>query len=135
MIGPEEILSEHGLSRTQCRVDILSIILSANAAVSDTHLRDELRGWYDRVTLFRTLRTFVQRGVLHCIPVDGGDVRYALSGQDHALSGAHVHFHCSSCTNVFCMSGVNLPKPMLPEGFSVNNCEVIVNGVCKECAS
>jgi Fur family transcriptional regulator, ferric uptake regulator len=134
MINPEKILAIHGLSRTQCRVDLLQILLDTGSAISDTKIRNELKGSYDRATLFRTLRTFLEKGVMHSIAVDGQDMRYALSEHEYSENDTHVHFHCKKCANVYCMKDVNLSKPMLPKGFMVNECEVIVNGICKECA-
>lgn len=62
---------------------------------------------FDRVTVYRTLNSFVEKGIAH--KVDPGDRVFRFSLTDHAHCSEHKHDHehphlvCDSCGSVQCM--------------------------------
>ena len=91
---------------------------------------------FDRVTVYRTLQTFVEKGIIHTIPTTDNSVRYALC-KDDCTEGHHqdnhIHFVCLKCGSTLCMADVTIPEVKLPKGFTLGETEVVVKGICKDC--
>jgi Fur family ferric uptake transcriptional regulator len=91
---------------------------------------------FDRVTIYRTLQTFVDKGIIHTIPTADNSIMYALcketcsEGHHH---DDHVHFLCEECGTTYCLDNVTIPQVTIPKGFSVHQTNVLVNGICKNC--
>ena len=92
---------------------------------------------FDRVTVYRTLQTFMDKGIIHTIPTNDNSIKYALC-KDNCEQGHHhddhVHFICSTCGTTTCLEEIHVPEIKLPRGYKTNQTEVIVSGVCKECS-
>ncbi|MEL7146965.1 MAG: transcriptional repressor [Bacteroidota bacterium] len=130
----KKILKQHSLRVTDCRMDVLSFFSSREHALSSRDLEVSLPD-YDRVTLFRTLNSFVDKGLLHRIPAESGAANYALCHEhchpgDH--SHDHVHFTCDSCGQVECIESARVPTIELP-GYQVREFNYLVSGTCKTC--
>ena len=132
--GLKNILKKHKLRVTDCRMDVLELFLKNDHALTSKDLENELTG-YDRVTLYRTLNSFMEKGVLHKIPNDNGYASYGVChntcGPDHHQHN-HVHFKCSDCGTIECISDQDVPKIQL-DGYIINEINYLVNGVCKSC--
>jgi Fur family ferric uptake transcriptional regulator len=93
---------------------------------------------FDRVTVYRTLQTFVDKGIIHTIPTADNSIRYALC-KDECSEGHHhdhhIHFICNHCSKTYCLDDVVTPEIRLPKGYSAGHTEVVVEGVCKDCNS
>lgn len=129
------LLEENNLSRTPCRVEVLKTLLQSGSALSESEIRDKLGYNYDRTTVYRTLRNFLSQNVIHSISLEGGEVRYALTpshDKPHS-SSHHVHFYCSNCTGVYCISHEVFETPGLPDGFDALSYDLLVHGKCKNC--
>ncbi|GIV38828.1 MAG: hypothetical protein KatS3mg033_0628 [Thermonema sp.] len=75
-----QILASRRLRRTAAREQVLLCFLSSDFALSQHDLEEALPS-FDRVTLYRTLKTFTEEGIVHKIPDDSGIPRYALCQQ------------------------------------------------------
>ncbi|WP_255397182.1 Fur family transcriptional regulator [Reichenbachiella sp. 5M10] len=130
------MLKDHGLRVTDCRLDVLSIFKASKHALTSRHLEDELTG-YDRVTLFRTLNSFIENGVVHKIPDDSGIARYGICDEQCAPKDHHhdhVHFKCTDCGHVDCLPNYSVPHMDIP-GYLIHETKMIMNGLCKSCYS
>lgn len=90
----------------------------------------------DRITLYRTLKSFEEKGIIHKVIDVNNVTKYALcvdECSEHHHHDHHVHFHCDDCGNTFCLEGVNIPKISLPEGYKVTNKSMMINGKCVQC--
>lgn len=134
--GRKEILKKHGMRITDCRLDVLDLFINQHRALSQKDLEEKLSA-YDRVTLYRTLHSFIDSGVLHKIPNDNGIASYGIcfdtcSPEEHQHD--HVHFKCTSCGQLECIEeSLELPIFHLPDRYQVNAIDVIVNGLCGTC--
>jgi Fur family ferric uptake transcriptional regulator len=45
----------------------------------------------------------------------------------------HVHFICDQCGKTICLDDVTIPQVKLPKGFTPNNAEMVVSGICSDC--
>lgn len=130
-----ELLRRSNLSITESRKKILSLFLQTPDALAHGDIEKKAGEKFDRVTIYRTLQTFVEKGIIHSIPTSDNSVKYALCkgcGEGHHHDD-HVHFICSNCGKTICMDNVVSPKIDLPEGYVADNVQVVINGVCKDC--
>jgi Fe2+/Zn2+ uptake regulation proteins len=130
------ILKHAQLSITENRAKILELFVGAQSALSHADIENKLGRHLDRVTIYRTLQTFVEKGIVHTIPTIDNAVLYALCKND--CSGGHhhdnhVHFICDKCSTTYCLDNVTIPEVHLPEGFTKKQIDVLVSGICKNC--
>jgi Fur family ferric uptake transcriptional regulator len=128
----QDILHHHKLKRTSCREGILEVVMNADQALSEREIRTRLAGNYDRTTFYRSFKTLVDHRILHKIVVDNQLIKYAL---DNLVSHscAHAHFYCNKCNKVKCMETIPIKKYHLPDGYSDDETEVIIKGICVNC--
>lgn len=133
-----EILKRNQLSITESRTRILELFQESGNALSHSIIEQETRKEFDRVTIYRTLQTFVEKGIIHTIPTADNSVLYALC-KDDCTQGHHhdnhVHFICDRCNTTYCLEHVYIPEVKLPKDFLQTQTDLIVSGVCKNCNS
>lgn len=130
----KKLLRGHALRVTDSRIDVLEKFYRSDHALSFKDLEEEFED-YDRVTLYRTLNSFIKNGILHKIPSDDGFASYGLCTaecDEVSHNHDHVHFKCTVCGHIECFPKHHIPKISLP-GYRVNEHNLIVNGVCKAC--
>src|SRR4051812_7239104 len=132
-----DILRRKHLSVTDSRKKILSLFLSTLDALAHGDIEKKAGEKFDRVTVYRTLQTFVEKGIIHTIPTIDNSVRYALckdctEGHHH---DEHIHFVCTNCNSTICLDDVISPKIDLPEGYVADTVQVLISGTCKKCNS
>jgi Fur family transcriptional regulator, ferric uptake regulator len=131
-----DILKRNQLSVTSSRKKILELFLANPGALSHGDIEKKAGEKFDRVTVYRTLQVFLEKGVIHSIPTADNSTRYGLCKND--CTGGHhrdnhVHFICNDCGNTICLENVAIPAVKLPNGFTPTQVEVVVSGVCKSC--
>ncbi len=131
-----ELLKRHGLSVTESRSRILEMFLREPGALSHALIEKKNSAGIDRVTIYRTLQTFTDSGLIHTIPTADNAVLYALC-RDACTAGAHhdehVHFICERCRHTTCLEHTEVPRIELPEGFRAGSVAVVINGTCNAC--
>lgn len=129
-------LKRNGLSITDTRSSILSLFQDANGALSHSDIEKKAGNKFDRVTIYRTLQTFVEKGIIHTIPTADNSIKYALC-KDNCSEGHHhdnhIHFICDACNVTYCLDHVIIPSVQLPKGFKQKQTDVVVSGICKNC--
>ena len=129
-----EVLTGHNLKRTSCREGIIEVIMDAGKALSENEIRDLLAGNYDRTTFYRSFKTLEEHHIIHKIVVDNQLVKYAL---DNSVTHRkeHAHFYCTNCGSVLCLESVAVKQPILPDGYTSKETEVIIKGTCSICGN
>jgi len=131
-----KLLKRNSLSITGSRKKILQLFLEQTGALAHGDIEKRAGEKFDRVTVYRTLQTFVDKGIIHIIPTADNSIRYALC-KDECSEGHHhdhhVHFVCNHCGNTYCLDDVVTPDIKLPKGYTAEHVEVVVEGVCKSC--
>ena len=128
-------LKNHGLRSTLFRTLVLDIFVKSRHALSLPDIEDKLND-FDRITLYRTLKSFEEKGIIHTIPSSDNSIKYALCKEDCAEGhhhDNHVHFVCDSCSKTICLDHVHVPDIKLPKGFYPRESNMVVSGVCSEC--
>lgn len=130
------LLKRNQLSITEARKKILSLFLHEPGALAHAAIEKKTGEKIDRVTVYRTLQSFLEKGIIHAIPTSDNSIQYALCKDDCSQGhhhDNHVHFICSECRKTICMEGVDIPSVRLPSGFQPTEWQMIIKGICKDC--
>ena len=136
MKSQPDILKQSGLSVTESRKKILDLFLETDGALAHADIEKNTASAFDRVTVYRTLQTFVEKGIIHQIPTTDNSILYALckhnceQGHHH---DDHVHFICSNCDKTICLDEVTVPEVKLPKNFIKQQSAMVVTGICEDC--
>jgi len=133
----EQLLESKSINPTAMRLLVLDFLLRQSATVSLTDLEKGMHP-ADRITLYRTLKTFQEKGLVHSIDDGSGSSKYALcqsecDGEHH--HDLHVHFYCHSCKETFCLEKSVIPKVNLPSRFKAEEMSLLVKGICDTCSA
>lgn len=132
----KDILKKNHMSITDSRMQILDLFYTNEGALAHADIEKKTGDAIDRVTIYRTLQTFEEKGIIHSIPTADNSVKYALckerceEGHHH---DNHVHFICEDCGKTICLDDVLVPEVNLPKGFEPHQSNMVVNGVCDDC--
>jgi Fur family transcriptional regulator, ferric uptake regulator len=133
----EQQLAARKIKPTAMRLVVLDYFRNHDFALSLKDLESGLENT-DRVTLFRTLKTFVDHKILHTVDDGSGSVRYAVCA-DTCECGypqdIHIHFYCKICRETHCLPTVKVPAIPLPPSYSPEEANVVVKGVCARCTA
>lgn len=131
-----EILRRNRLSVTDSRRKILNLFLTNRGALAHADIEYKAGEKFDRVTVYRTLQTFVEKGIIHTIPTSDNSIKYALCKNDcfegHHYDN-HFHFVCTHCGKTECLEDFIIPAVKLPREYVADNVEIVVNGLCSGC--
>ena len=130
------LLKQYHLKVTQPRLRTLETISTKKSAISQPELEKLIGKEIDRVTLYRVLASFEEKGILHKIFDLNGTATYALCStncSEHNHHDQHVHFICRRCNSVYCMEEINLPKFNLPQGYKLETVAINALGLCDHC--
>ncbi len=130
----ESKLKDRHIRPTAMRLLVLETLQKQLAAVSLQDLEAAFEK-ADRITLFRTLKTFEEKGLIHSIEDGTGATKYALceEGCECAPEDMHVHFYCNSCEETYCLPKSKVPDVPLPERFQAAEASLLVKGLCGSC--
>ncbi|MDX1350214.1 MAG: transcriptional repressor [Putridiphycobacter sp.] len=131
----KKFLTERKIRLTDFRLSVLSVFLEHKNAIYISDIEEAL-GEHDRITLYRTIKTFINKGVIHEIVLPGDIKKLALCDlncSSEAHKHEHMHFSCTSCQEVFCL---DLPANYRPsaDGFIISSYEVVAKGICNNCS-
>ncbi len=132
----ENILEQKQINITAMRLLVLDALLQHQHAVSVNDLEKMLQP-VDRITIYRSIKTFEQRGLVHFIADGSGSDKFALCAETCGPGGhqdMHVHFLCNVCHNTLCLPKALIPPVVLPQGFYTEAYELLVKGICQSCA-
>jgi Fur family ferric uptake transcriptional regulator len=135
MDASENILTAKNIRITPAR----QLLLDHFLAHQQTHGLQDLEKAFprtDRITMYRTLKTFEENGIIHRIDNGTAEVKYALC-KEHCTPTQHLdqhpHFHCQQCKNMVCLEEVVLPTLHLPKGYVAHEMQMTIKGICRNC--
>jgi Fur family transcriptional regulator, ferric uptake regulator len=126
------------LRHTDAREAVLAEFMNGQYALAHADIEQKLAEKYDRVTIYRTLKTFVDNGLIHKVLDDVGGMKYAIckaecNTTEHQHNHDHVHFKCSACGQTTCLEQVTIPPIGLPNGYKKQEMNLLVQGICNNC--
>lgn len=131
------ILQQHGLRITAVRDKVLQLFLEAGqTALSNADIEKHFDR-LDRITLYRTLRTFEEKGLIHQVVDNSSTPKFAYCSDqcaEHEHHDDHAHFHCVKCEKTVCLEDTTLPAVTIPSGFKVEEKHMVLSGTCDACS-
>ena len=133
----EKLLVNSGLGPTRNRQRVLEMIGNNNSPLSAQQIFDTLSRTtnINRVTVYRILDLLVDKGLVARISSGGRSFAYGLAPNEN--HPAHPHFLCKTCGNLECLNPQSLSVDLQPMQRTfpglIENVEVRVDGVCKNC--
>lgn len=134
-----ELLRAHGLRRTQSRIAVLAALepVEGHLSVAEIHRRliDSSATQSqppDLATVYRTVTTLVDQGVLHALTVEGGISTYGLA------KDPHHHAVCTECGAIIEVPAQRLARALKNaiEGSSFtlsDQAGLTLHGLCPQC--
>ena len=128
-------LRDAGLRATGPRIAILAALEDDRRHPTAELLHETLVTHYPSLslsTVYATLETFLQRGLVRRIAAPSGKLRVDGTAQDHD------HAICRACSRVFDVHRDAIARPVppreLPEGLRVMNLHIEYDVLCAACA-
>ena len=129
----EHILQESGIRPTAIRLMVLREIIGYDHTFTLADMEHRMET-LDRSTLFRTLMLFVEHKLLHESDNGNGSKLFCRCECGHGHRHApHVHFTCTACNETFCIKDIDVPHISYPEGYEVEEVNIVMKGVCPRC--
>lgn len=133
----EEKLISKKIRPTAMRLLVMRKLNSQKSAITLSDL-EMLFERSDKTTLYRTLKTFQSKGIVHGIDDGTGALKYALCEEGcecQVEKDMHVHFHCTVCTETYCLPKYKVPDIPLPENYIPEEVNFVFKGICADCSS
>ena len=139
MLDLKLLLHQKGFKATPTRLGVLEALGDADAVLPLAAIERHLPDTTDRITLYRTLISLEERGIIHTVVAPDGAKQYALCNTDECTDGHHhhnhLHFICTACQRLQCLYGAHIPAVHLPKGFTAVDTSVLVSGICDKCSA
>jgi len=131
----EEKLENKKIKPTAMRMLVLQELVECKSAMSLGDLESRFER-ADKATLYRTLKTFEDKKLIHSIDDGTGSVKYALceEGCECNTEDQHIHFHCTKCGETYCLKNSKIPQVNIPSGFKASSINMVYSGTCANCA-
>ncbi|MBD0402452.1 Fur family transcriptional regulator [Flammeovirga sp. EKP202] len=130
-----ELLSNNGIRKTNFRIELLELFYKNKHGLSHRDIKEAIECMPDKVTIYRALDTFMEKGIIHKVPDINNVSRYALTKHECAETHHnHAHFICNSCHKTFCMDDIQIPEIQNAHGFKINSIKLILEGKCSDCS-
>lgn len=141
----KEILRDNGLKVTDCRLQMLELFLKDKKTITHGEIEKSMSTKHDRVTVYRTLNSFLEKNIIHKIASPDHIGKYALctvqehcndckDHKEHVHNIEHLHFVCEKCSSTTCID-MDLDKTIpLPEGFKLIQTNITLMGLCSNCS-
>lgn len=130
-----KILEQKSVRITAMRQLLLEHFVNHNTIIGLSEL-EQIFSNSDRITIYRTLKTFEDNGILHSIKGEGTEAKYALCNEHCSPShhrDHHPHFQCLKCKQVTCIESILIPAMKLPTGYSQQEVSMKIKGICPNC--
>ena len=128
--GSPEDLQER---RTRQRREIQVVFDREERPLSPREVHDLVKETLPRLglaTVYRSINRLVEEGQLVALEIPGLGTCYEIP----RTKPHHAHFLCTSCKRVFELEKEeDEPRSGLPEGFVLEDYEIILKGKCAEC--
>ncbi|HTF80108.1 MAG TPA: transcriptional repressor [Cytophagales bacterium] len=141
----KEILKDHQLKVTDCRIQMLELFHKERKTITHGEIEKSMSVKHDRVTVYRTLHSFLEKNIIHKISSPDHVSKYALctvedhchackDHTEHVHNTDHLHFVCERCMSTTCID-TDLDKLIpLPSGFKLTQANVTLSGLCSKCS-
>lgn len=118
---------------TSMRILVYDFLSHQKAALSLSEIEDGF-DFVDRITLYRTLKTFEEKGIVHSIQ-ENNTSKYKLCHDEcdeNTHKDRHLHFYCKICKQTTCKEDIVVTND-LAGNFRIDEIRFFAKGICEEC--
>ncbi len=131
----KELLKNRKLKVTTTRIDVLEHLMSYASAMPYSLLQKKLKNT-DRITLYRTIKTLIEKGLIHQAIFSQEETYYAVCSntcthQSHLHN--HIHFKCNKCLEVSC-EHLKKEISVAVKGLQISEVSINASGLCRKCS-
>ncbi|MCD4796930.1 MAG: transcriptional repressor [Candidatus Cloacimonetes bacterium] len=131
MIDFKKILKEHGIPLSLQRIKILEYLHNFKTHPTADMIYQALieeMPMLSKTTVYNTLKTFTEKGILTALSIFENEVRYEYN------TVPHIHFKCVKCNKIYDISKTyDCLKNEELEGHKVLEHHINLKGICKSC--
>jgi len=128
----KKLLEKHTVP-TSMRILVYDFLSGQSVALSLTEIEDHFYK-ADRVTIYRTLKTFEEKGIVHGIQ-ENNTTKYILCHDDcdeQTHKDWHLHFYCKICKQTTCKEDFTLPENQA-YAYRIDEIRLFAKGICEHC--
>ena len=129
----ENKLIDKNTKPTSMRILVYDFLSSQNAALSLSEIENHFDK-ADRTTIYRTLKTFEEKGIVHGIQ-ENATTKYKLCHDDcdeKTHKDRHLHFYCKLCKETTCKEDITIPEN-IQSNFRIDEVRLFAKGICEKC--
>ena len=133
----DNFLEKRKIRPTAMRILTFKYLLGQEVATSLTDI-EQAFDKSERTTLYRTLKTFEENGLVHKIDDGSGVTKFALCEENcncDVETDLHLHFHCNNCKETVCLTNHKIPHISLPDAYTAEDVNLVVKGICDKCSA
>ena len=133
-------LKKHRAYVTQTRIAVLRVLSQTRGSISVSRIRKLSPVALDRVSIYRTLQLFLEKGLILIVPNSRGNPHYILTDflkmtSANSLENQLVYFICKTCGHTELIEQGDSLIVKRPANHQVNNCYIVLEGICNRCIS
>lgn len=129
----EKKLLNKNTKPTSMRILVYDFLSSQEVALSLSEIENHFEN-ADRTTIYRTLKTFEEKGIVHSIQ-ENNTSRYKLCKKncdDKKHKDWHLHFYCKICKQTTCKEHISFDK-QIADNFRIDEIRLFAKGICENC--
>lgn len=129
----EKKLLEKNTNPTSMRILVYDFLEQQQTAVSLTEI-ENCFDKADRITIYRTLKTFEDKGIVHGIQ-ENNTTKYMLCHDgcsENTHKDRHLHFYCKVCKQTTCKEDFLIPDNKTQE-YRIDEIRFFAKGICENC--
>lgn len=130
----KDLLRSRELKATVPRLNLLLTMQEYESAMPYSAIQKSMKS-IDRVTLYRTLESLKEQGIIHKAFQENNETYYAICDNKcgkHQHHHDHIHFKCEQCKSVTCEQSTRALKISIPN-YEINKISIHIEGICKLC--
>ena len=130
-------LREHQVHLTQNRIAVFKLLTESKTALSVCTIMNQSESILDRISVYRALKYFLQKGLVEIVPNNKGNSRYIIASSNNVNAKSRdekcAYFICSTCQHTeIILAPVNIKIELLTKNH-INKCSLILEGICGNC--
>lgn len=128
----KKLLKKH-TAPTSMRILVYDFLSGQSVALSLTDIENHFYK-ADRVTIYRTLKTFEEKGIVHSIQ-ENNTTKFILcdDGCDEQMhKDGHLHFYCKICKQTTCKEDFTIPESQV-HAYRIDEIRLFAKGICEHC--
>ena len=129
----ENRLIDKNTKPTSMRILVYDFLTNQKSALSLSEVENHFEN-ADRITIYRTLKTFEEKGIVHSIQ-ENNTTKYKLCDDgcnENTHQDWHLHFYCKICKQTTCKKDISFPENM-KTSFRIDEIRFFAKGICENC--